>query len=106
MTINGFRAIIYTYTDEKEVKMTSALTAFVDTKNAFSKIFGHKQLSLQNAADRQRIADMLDSALSPENLTCDGELPRAEVNRRYTQLTRAATQLKKLDPTVKFYEFS
>jgi hypothetical protein len=86
--------------------MTSALTTFVDTKNSFSKIFGHKQLSLQNAADRQRIADMLDSALSPENLTCDGELPRSEVNRRYRELTKAARQLIKLDPTVKFYEFS
>ena len=86
--------------------MTSALTTFVDTKNSFSKIFGHKQLSLQNAADRQRIADMLDSALSPENLTCDGELPRSEVNRRDRELTKAARQLIKLDPTVKFYEFS
>jgi hypothetical protein len=49
---------------------------------------------------------MIDSALSPENLTCDGELPRAEVNRRYRELITAAKQLKKLDPTVSFYEWS
>jgi hypothetical protein len=48
---------------------------------------------------------MIDAALSPENLTCDGELPRAEVNRRYKELMTAAKQLKKLDPSVKFYEY-
>ena len=48
---------------------------------------------------------MIDSALSPENLTCDGELPRAEVQRRYKELMTAAKQLKKYDPEVKFYEY-
>jgi len=48
---------------------------------------------------------MIDAALSPENLTCDGELPRAEVNRRFKELDTAAKQLRKLDPTVKFYEY-
>ena len=48
---------------------------------------------------------MIDAALSPENLTCDGELPRAEVNRRYKELVTAARQLKKLDPAVTFYEW-
>jgi hypothetical protein len=48
---------------------------------------------------------MIDAALSPENLTCDGELPRAEVNARYKELMTAAKQLKKLDPAVKFYEY-
>ena len=82
----------------------SELTAYLDRKNAFAKIFGHNQFSLQKAADRQRIADMLDSDLSPENLSCDGELPLSQVRARYSQLTKAANQLKKLDPTVKFYE--
>jgi hypothetical protein len=83
----------------------SALTAYVDTRNAFAGLFGRKQLSLQNSADRQAIADMIDSALSPENLSCDGELSRAEVNRRYRDLVTVAKQLKQLDPTVKFYEY-
>ena len=81
----------------------SELTAFVDRKNAFS--FGGKLLSLQSAADRQTIAELIDSELSPENLSCDGELPRAEVARRYKTLTTAASQLKQLDPTVKIYEY-
>ena len=82
----------------------SELTVFVDRKNAFS--FGGKLLSLQSAADRQRIAELIDSALSPENLSCDGELPRAEVARRYKTLTTAASQLKQLDPAVKMWEFA
>jgi hypothetical protein len=43
--------------------------------------------------------------LSPENLTCDGELPRNQVHARYKLLTKAAFELKQLDPSVKFYEY-
>ena len=84
----------------------SALTTYVDRKNAFAKIFGSRQLSLQNAADRQAIADSIDADLSPENLTCDGELSRSQVQARYKTLTQAAKELQKLDPSVKFYEFA
>lgn len=84
----------------------SALTTYVDRKNAFAKIFGSRQLSLQNAADRQAIADSIDADLSPENLTCDGELSRSQVQARYKSLTQAAKELRKLDPSVKFYEFA
>jgi hypothetical protein len=84
----------------------SALTQYLDRKNAFAKIFGNKELSLQNATDRQSIANSIDSDLSPENLTCDGELPRSQVQVRYKQLTTAAKELKKLDPSIKFYEFA
>jgi hypothetical protein len=49
---------------------------------------------------------MIDCKLSPENLSCDGELSRTEVNRRYRALTAAAKDLLELDPTVKFYEFA
>jgi hypothetical protein len=81
----------------------SALTQYLDRKNSFSKIFGNKELSLQNSVDRKRIAESIDSDLSPENLTCDGELPRSQVNARYKQLTAAAKELIKLDPTVAQY---
>jgi hypothetical protein len=81
----------------------SALTQYLDRKNSFAKIFGNKELSLQNATDRKRIAESIDSDLSPENLTCDGELPRSQVQARYKQLTTAAKELIKLDPTVAQY---
>jgi len=86
--------------------MASALQNFVDKENAYMKVFGKPPLSLSIAADRQKIADRIDSALSPEHLTCDGELSRTEVQRRYNALITAARQLLKVDPAVTFYEFS
>jgi hypothetical protein len=82
-----------------------ALQEFVAQKNHWNSFFKGPQYSLNSAKDRQALANMIDSSLSPENLTCDGELPRAEVNRRYKELMTAAKQLKKLDPSVKFYEY-
>ena len=80
------------------------LQRYLDRKNQWNAIFGGKPLVI--GQDNQRIADMIDGDLSPENLTCDGELPRSQVNFRYRELTGAAEELRRLDPTVKFYEFS
>ena len=82
-----------------------AIEQYVDQKNQWAGMFGGKKLSLLNKQDRQRIADMLDADLSPENLSCDGELPRAEVQRRYNFLTKAAKELKSIDPAVEIYGF-
>ena len=84
-----------------------ALNAYIAQQNAWGKIWGEKPLSLSTEADRKRIAQKIDSALSPENLSCDGELPRTEVNRRYRELTGAARDLVKLDPSMAqhMYEF-
>lgn len=82
-----------------------ALTEFIAQKNHWNSFFNGEQYEIKTAKGRQRVADMIDAALSPENLTCDGELPRAEVNRRYKELATAAKQLKKLDPSVTFYEW-
>ena len=80
------------------------LKAYVDRKNQFAKLFGSKQLVI--GKDNQAIADSIDCELSPENLTCDGELPRSQVQARYRALTAAARELQQLDPSVKFYEFA
>lgn len=82
-----------------------ALEKFIEQKNHWNSFFKGEQYEIKTAAGRQRVADMIDSALSPENLTCDGELPRAEVNRRWKELNTAAKQLRQLDPNVKFYEY-
>ena len=84
----------------------STIEQYVERKNSFAKLFGTKPLSLLNAKDRQAIADSIDCELSPENLTCDGELSRSQVQQRYNFLTRAAQELKSIDPAVTFYEFS
>ena len=82
-----------------------ALRKFIEQKNHWNSFFKGEQYEIATAKGRQRVADMIDSCLSPENLTCDGELPRAEVNRRYKELMTAAKQLRTLDPAVKFYEY-
>jgi hypothetical protein len=85
-----------------------ALQTLIDQKNRWNAIFNGEQYEIQTAKGRKRVAEMIDSCLSPENLTCDGELPRAEVNRRYKELTSAAKQLIQLDPSVAqfMYEFA
>jgi hypothetical protein len=84
----------------------SNIESYVERKNAFGKLFGNKEYSLLSAVDRQAIASMIDADLSPENLTCDGELSRSAVNARYQFLTRAARELQSIDPAVSFYEFN
>ena len=84
----------------------STLEAYVAQKNVWSKILGKTELSLLNAQDRQRIAGMIDSDMSPENLTCDGELPGSVVRDKMRRLTRCAEELKSIDPSVEFYEYN
>ena len=81
------------------------LNAFIAKKNKWIAIFKGAQFEIQTAAGRQRLAACIDNDLSPENLTCDGELPRNVVQAKYRELTTAARQLKQLDSSVKFYEF-
>ena len=71
------------------------LNQYVAQKNSWP---GMPPLDLKLAKDRRRVAGMIDSDLSPENLTCDGELPRDMVIRRHKMLITAAQQLNKLDP--------
>jgi hypothetical protein len=82
-----------------------SLAKYVERKNSWNAIFGKRELDVKNAEDRQRIAQMIDADLSPENLTCDGELSRSQVQARYAELTKAAKDLYRIDPTVKFSEF-
>ena len=85
-----------------------ALAKFIEQKNHWNSFFKGEQYEIQTAQGRRRVAEMIDSCLSPENLTCDGELSRTEVNRRYKELTTAARELIKLDPSVAqfMYEFA
>ena len=84
----------------------ATLEAYVEQENRWSAMFGGKPLSLLNAADRKRIAEKIDAALSPENLTCDGELSGAQVRDRQRFLFRVAEELISIDPSVTFYELS
>ena len=82
----------------------SNLEQYVENKNKWRAVFNQKPLSLLNAKDRQAIADSIDSEMSPENLTCDGELRGAQVRDKFRYLTRCAEELLSIDPSVTFYE--
>ena len=82
-----------------------ALNDYVAQKNSWGKLFGSKPLDLSNAQDRKTIAQSIDSELSPENLSCDGELSASQVRARYNKLMTVAKQLQKLDPTVAQYMY-
>ena len=82
----------------------ATIEQYVENKNKWRAIFNQAPLSLLNAKDRLAIADSIDSEMSPENLTCDGELPRSVVQLKMRNLSRAAYELASIDPTVTFYE--
>ena len=81
------------------------LKQYVENKNRWNLIFNNPCYNLAAAADRQLIAEALDADLSPENLTCDGELPRAQVIARKRTLDKAVVQLLALDPSVQMYVY-
>lgn len=80
------------------------LAEFVDRENRWAKLFGNT-VEISTAQGRQDVARRIDCALSPENLSCDGEISAAEANRKFRFLTKAAEQLMKLDPTVEIHEY-
>ena len=81
-----------------------ALEDYVEGRNRIRAMFRQRPLSLDNAKDRQQLADDISCSLSPENLTNDGELSRSVIQRKFQMLTRVRQQLQKLDATVEFYE--
>jgi len=82
----------------------ATIEQYVEQKNKWRAIFNQKPLSLLNKQDRQAIANSIDSELSPENLTCDGELRGSAVQQKFRYLTRCAEELLSIDPSVTFYE--
>ena len=61
------------------------LQHYIDNRNQWNSFFPNSKqitfpLSQKNADD---LARSLDSDLSPENLHCDGEISRAEAQRKY-----------------------
>jgi len=83
-----------------------ALQAYIDRQNKWNAMFGnHTPYEVATAAGRKRVAEMIDCALSPENLSCDGELSRSQVQARYRELNGAARDLVRLDPTVAQYMY-
>ena len=71
------------------------LTAFVAQRNFHVSLFGGKQLDVNQLtpADREQLRDALESALSPENLCCDGELRGKALQQKSRMLNGALREL-------------
>lgn len=82
------------------------LEQYVDSANRWNAIFKGEQFSLVTAKGRQRVADRLEADLSPENLTCDGELDGFQIRAKAKMLNRCVEELKSIDPSVVFYEYN
>ena len=86
-----------------------ALNTLLKQENDWSGMFNPQFVAYEvaTAHGRERVAKMIDAKLSPENLSCDGELPMSQVRARYRALTSAAQDLVKLDPSMSqfMYEF-
>ena len=86
-----------------------ALQAYIDQQNRWNSLFSGNCVvfEVQTAKGREFVARHIDAALSPENLSCDGELSIAQTRARYTALTSAAKDLVQLDPSMAqfMYEF-
>lgn len=70
---------------------------FLNHEN-FSRVHFYKlpELTVETItdADAQKLAETLVAKMSPENLTCDGELSRAQVQARVREYTGAAEYIK------------
>jgi hypothetical protein len=86
-----------------------ALNALIKQENDWSSMFNGRFVAYEvaTAQGRERVAKMIDAKLSPENLSCDGELPMTQVRARYRALTSAAQDLVNLDSSMAqfMYEF-
>lgn len=67
------------------------LNEYIRTKNFRLKMFGYAGLELPK--DAKKIMEYLDSDMSPENVSCDGELSRAEVNKKMNFLKSVEREL-------------
>ena len=60
------------------------LKQFIDNNNRWIALFNKQGITFPlTQSDVDDLARTLDSALSPENLHCDGEISPAEANRKY-----------------------
>jgi hypothetical protein len=76
-----------------------SLKKYIDQKNAFAKFFNEElmpapaDLTVQQI---QRLAEQLETDMSPENFCCDGELRGAALLKKSRMLNTAQAELQAL----------
>lgn len=74
------------------------LSKFVENENRMAAYFNDKVVDIKAITDEdaQKLWNRLDGDLSPENLSCDGELRGAKLRAKYNLLKGAMKELKTL----------
>ena len=72
------------------------LPTYLKQENRFRAIFDEVPLGTDSMDDRRLLRIRLEAALSPENLTCDGELRGAPLRRKAKLLMGALCDLDQL----------
>lgn len=72
-----------------------ALTHYVEAHNSWNTLFGAAPITLPlDATGKAKVRDLLESDLSPENLTCDGELRGRQLQERVKYLRAVEAELE------------
>lgn len=74
------------------------LSQFLENENHFRKFRKQSSLTLNNITEEiaEDLVESLYCSLSPENLTCDGELSKTEIKKRFQLFNGALKDLKSL----------
>jgi hypothetical protein len=78
------------------------LQQVIDQANFTATIFGGKvyDINALTQTDVDALCDKINNQLSPENLTCDGELSGQQVQARFNTLAGALKELHRMGFTV------
>lgn len=81
-----------------------SLKKFIEQRNVFNKMFNYPVLDINDLSheDYQSLANDIGMALSPENLTCDGELRGAKLQAKAKMLHKAQAELEALGYEVEY----
>ena len=80
----------------------STLESYIAQKNQWRSVFGHNPLNLMR--DAQKIADEINCDMSPENISCDGEISISKIRARRSHLDRVARQFLSVHPNIEIWE--
>jgi hypothetical protein len=81
------------------------LKEFVDRENAWRSLLNYPAIDITTPKGLEMLAATLRGKLSPENLTCDGEVRGAELQSKVRYLERVQKDLIRIDPSFKNYDF-
>lgn len=82
-----------------------SLAKFIERENMYARVFKMPEMDPNNLTTEQKkqLAGKIACSLSPENLTCDGELRGAQLQAKARMLQKAKQDLEAMGVTVPEY---